>query len=186
MLNGETNKQVESNQERNSNSNSNSNTNDNGIENGQQQLLIDSFFQHGAPPQTPVSQIRPINRHKSPFIVDNDGTNPSNHSNRCNRSHRSNRSNRSKRPERDSIDPNQNKHIGVAYIPNYETSVWLNTLFRNIKENANLDALEESDDEDEFESEEIDKFVCLDKKYKMICEYNRKFKMWIPRSLYDE
>ena len=84
------------------------------------------------------------------------------------------------------LHDNQNKHIGVAYIPNYETSVWLNTLFRNIKENANLDALEESDDEDEFESEEIDKFVCLDKKYKMICEYNRKFKMWIPRSLYDE
>ena len=76
---------------------------------------------------------------------------------------------------------NNNKNIGVAYIPDYVTSVMLNKLFRNIKENTNLDALEESDDEEEFECEDIDKFVNLDKKYKMICEFNRKFKMWVPR-----
>lgn len=81
------------------------------------------------------------------------------------------------------LHDNKNKHVGTAYIPDYKTSVMLNKLFRNIKENENLDALEESDDESEFECEDIDKFVSLDKKYKMICEFNRKFKMWIPRRI---
>ena len=83
------------------------------------------------------------------------------------------------------LHDNKNKHVGTAYIPDYKTSVLLNKLFRNIKENENLDALEESDDESEFECEDIDKFVSLDKKYKMICEFNRKFKMWIPRRIYN-
>jgi hypothetical protein len=56
----------------------------------------------------------------------------------------------------------------------------MNKLFRIIKENANLDALEESDDEEEFEDERVDKFVFLDKSYKMHCIYNFKFKKWVP------
>ena len=39
----------------------------------------------------------------------------------------------------------------------------MNSLFRNIKENRNLDLLEESDDEEEFENTSLDKFVDLDK-----------------------
>ena len=39
----------------------------------------------------------------------------------------------------------------------------MNKIFRNIKENDKLDALEESDDEDEFENDKSDKFVYLDK-----------------------
>jgi hypothetical protein len=69
---------------------------------------------------------------------------------------------------------------GLAHIPDYKTSVMMNSLFRIIKENVNLDALEESDDEEEFEDENEDKFVHLDKEYKMICEYNYKFKKWVP------
>jgi hypothetical protein len=69
---------------------------------------------------------------------------------------------------------------GFAHIPDYKTSVMMNNIFRIIKENKNLDALEESDDEEEFEDEKEDKFVHLDKEYKMICEYNYKFKKWIP------
>jgi hypothetical protein len=69
---------------------------------------------------------------------------------------------------------------GLAHIPDYKTSVMMNSLFRIIKENVNLDALEESDDEEEFEDEKDDKFVHLDKEYKMICEYNYKFKKWVP------
>jgi len=69
---------------------------------------------------------------------------------------------------------------GVAHIPDYNTSVMMNKLFRIIKENNNLDALEESDDEDEFENENENKYVHLDKEYKMACEYNYKFKKWIP------
>jgi len=47
--------------------------------------------------------------------------------------------------------------IDIAFIPNYTTSVMMNKLFRNIKENENLDTLEESDDEEEFENENVDK-----------------------------
>lgn len=56
----------------------------------------------------------------------------------------------------------------------------MNNLFRTIKENKNLDLLEESDDEDEFENEKVDKFVFLDKSYNMTCIYNNKFKKWEP------
>jgi hypothetical protein len=68
----------------------------------------------------------------------------------------------------------------IASIPDYKTSVFMNALFRNIKENKSLDALEESDDEDEFENTNIDKFVDLTKKIKMKCVFNYKFKKWTP------
>ena len=55
-----------------------------------------------------------------------------------------------------------------------------NKKFRNIKENNNLDALEESDDEEEFENEKEDRFVFLEKEYKFKCVYNYKFKKWTP------
>jgi hypothetical protein len=80
-----------------------------------------------------------------------------------------------------SMPPHQAKV--VAYIPNYDTSTMMNKLFRNIKENANLDALEESDDEDEFENNQLDKFVFLDRTYKMECVYNYKFKKWVPQKV---
>ena len=73
--------------------------------------------------------------------------------------------------------------FSIAFIPDYNTSVLMNKLFRNIKENRNLDALEESDDEAEFENEKEDKYVFLDKAFKMNCQYNNKFKKWIPVSL---
>ena len=72
------------------------------------------------------------------------------------------------------------KLIGTAGIPDYKTSVHMNKLFRNIKENANLDALEESDDEAEFENEQLDKFVDLEKSVAMNCYYHSKFKKWCP------
>ena len=74
----------------------------------------------------------------------------------------------------------------IAYIPDYNKSVFMNKLFRKIKENDNLDALEESDDEDEFEDDRADKFVYLDKSYKMYCVYNNKFKKWVPNKIADE
>ena len=74
----------------------------------------------------------------------------------------------------------ENDYIGLAAIPDYKTSVMMNKLFRIIKENDDLDALEESDDEDEFENSHLDKFVHLDKSYKLICVFNNKFKKWTP------
>ena len=73
-----------------------------------------------------------------------------------------------------------NDYIGLAAVPDYKTSVMMNKLFRIIKENNDLDALEESDDEEEFENENIDKFVHLDKSHKLICNFNNKFKKWVP------
>ena len=78
---------------------------------------------------------------------------------------------------------NKEEYYDTAYIPTYTTSVMMNKLFRNIKENENLDTLEESDDEEEFENNNIDKFVYLEKSYAMICKYNYKFKKWFPVSL---
>jgi hypothetical protein len=78
---------------------------------------------------------------------------------------------------------NDHTECGNAHIPDYETSVMMNKLFRIIKENDNLDALEESDDEEEFENEQLDKFVKLDKCEKMVCQYNYKFKRWVPKKL---
>jgi hypothetical protein len=71
----------------------------------------------------------------------------------------------------------------IAFIPNYNTSVMMNKLFRKIKENDNLDAIEESDNEEEFQNNKEDKYVYLDRSFKMNCEYNSKFKRWIPISL---
>jgi len=73
--------------------------------------------------------------------------------------------------------------LGNASVPSYNTSVMLNKLFRNIKENANLDALEESDDEDEFENICDDKFVDLEKTYNMECVYNKRTHKWIPKKV---
>ena len=73
-----------------------------------------------------------------------------------------------------------NEYIGVAAIPDYKTSKMMNALFRTIKENDDLDALEESDDEEEFENCNSDKFVYLDRAFKMLCNYNYKFKKWVP------
>ena len=75
---------------------------------------------------------------------------------------------------------NINEKYDTAFIPDYKTSVLMNRLFRKIKENDNLDALEESDDENEFENERIDKFVFLDKSHNMYCIFNFKFKKWVP------
>ena len=68
----------------------------------------------------------------------------------------------------------------IAYIPDYKTSTMMNKIFRNIKENDNLDALEESDDEEEFENMNDDKFVDLEKCVKMECIFSKKFNKYVP------
>ena len=64
----------------------------------------------------------------------------------------------------------------IAHIPNYKTSVMMNALFRNIKENRNLDALEESDDENEAQVP----LVNLEKSLQMACVFSHRFKRWQP------
>ena len=83
-------------------------------------------------------------------------------------------------------DKLKEEQCGIAHIADYNTSVMMNKLFRIIKENNNLDALEESDDEEEFENVNIDKFVHLNKSHKMVCQFNHKFKKWVPIKLANE
>ena len=74
---------------------------------------------------------------------------------------------------------------GTACVPSYRRSVELNTLFRNIKENKNLDLLEESDDEEEFQNVSDDKHVYLNRTYIMKCVYHKRFKKWEPIEVVD-
>ena len=80
------------------------------------------------------------------------------------------------------IKDNHNNLIqkGIADISNYKTSIMMNRLFRTIKENISLDALEESDDEEEFENINLDKFVDLEKCVKMECKYNKTRDRFVP------
>jgi hypothetical protein len=73
-----------------------------------------------------------------------------------------------------------------ALIPTYKLSILMNSLFRNIKENKNIDFIEESDDEEDFEDVSLDKYVDLEKSYKMKCVYNNKYKLWIPIEISNE
>ena len=75
---------------------------------------------------------------------------------------------------------NNEEYFDLALIDSYKTSIFMNKLFRKIIENNNLDKIEESDDEDEFENNKIDKFVNLNSSYNILCNYNHIFKKWIP------
>lgn len=68
----------------------------------------------------------------------------------------------------------------TAAVPSYKRSVALNSIFRHIKENKNLDALEESDDETEFEDVRDDRHVNLQKAVFMRCIYHKRFNKWEP------
>ena len=72
---------------------------------------------------------------------------------------------------------------GFAAIQSYDTSKFMNKLFRNIKENENLDLLEESDDEDDFENVAFDKYVDMNKSYRIVCRYLYKINKWEPYKL---
>ena len=85
----------------------------------------------------------------------------------------------------DNVTQNE-EYYDLAYIPDFKTSMMMNKIFRKIKENDNLDLLEESDSEEEFQNENIDKFVMLDKKVTMLCHYNNKFKRWVPVNKYND
>lgn len=75
---------------------------------------------------------------------------------------------------------NSLEYYGIAYIQDYKTSVFMNSLFRTIRENTNLDYIEESDDEDDFQNVNYDKYVDLERTISMECIFHPKFKRWIP------
>jgi hypothetical protein len=76
-------------------------------------------------------------------------------------------------------------YYDVMYIPNYKTSVFMNSLFRKIRENQNLDYIEESEDEEDFENVAQDKYVNLSKILNIECVFHNKFKKWVPVKVLD-
>ena len=79
------------------------------------------------------------------------------------------------------VSSDDNKTYGYACIPDYKTSVLLNSIFRNIKENTYLDAIEESDVEEVSDGALVD----INKKCKMKCKYHLQFKKWVPIELIE-
>ncbi len=77
-------------------------------------------------------------------------------------------------------------YYDMAYIPNLKISINMNKLFRNIRENQNLDYIEESDDESDFENVNEDKYVDLKKMIIMECSFHTKFKRWVPIRILDD
>jgi hypothetical protein len=82
-------------------------------------------------------------------------------------------------------EPSHSHITEIAHIPDYKTSMWMNSLFRSIKENDSLDAIEESDNEDEFEDITPNKHVFLHREYYMECMYHQKFRKWVPLRVVD-
>jgi hypothetical protein len=85
-----------------------------------------------------------------------------------------------------------------ALVPDYRTSILLNTLFRNVPANQNLDVIEDSDDESDdpcLDSRQIGKGqrtssgqlipenTDLERTLLMECEFDWLRKQWIPHTL---
>lgn len=71
-------------------------------------------------------------------------------------------------------------YCGLACVQSYKTSVFMNRLFRRIRENENLDLAEESEDEADFENMDANKFVYLDRVIQVECLFNQKHRKWVP------
>ena len=81
--------------------------------------------------------------------------------------------------ENNSNSNSKEEYYGIAYIDSYKTSIMMNNVFRNIKENKDLDKIEESDSEEEFEDISLDKYI-IKKEAKILCEYNQILRSWVP------
>jgi len=71
-------------------------------------------------------------------------------------------------------------YCGLAGVQSLKTSMFMNRLFRRIRENENLDLAEESEDEADFENTDSNKYVNLDTILQIECVFNQKHKKWIP------
>jgi hypothetical protein len=76
--------------------------------------------------------------------------------------------------------------VDVAHVGTYKESKHMNGLFRNIRENDDIDLGEESEDEDMFQNMNPDKYVDLSKKIKMHCVFQNKWRRWTPVSVVED
>ena len=77
-------------------------------------------------------------------------------------------------------------YCGPLGMPTYKASVFMNSIFRKIRENRNLDYIEESDDEDDFENTDETKYVDLEKVANIECAFHSKFRKWVPLRVTNE
>ncbi len=77
-------------------------------------------------------------------------------------------------------------YMDLAYIGTRKESKYMNSQFRNIRENDNLDLGEESEDEELFQNVNLDKYVDLSKKVKMNCVFQNRWRRWTPVSVVSD
>ena len=70
--------------------------------------------------------------------------------------------------------------IALSLFLEISLEIFMNKIFRHIRENANLDLAEESEDESDFENMDMNKYVNLDVVLPIECVFNAKHKKWIP------
>jgi len=71
-------------------------------------------------------------------------------------------------------------YVDIAFIATLKDSIFMNKLFRKIRENDNVELGETSDDEDVFQDVRPDKYVDTKKTLKMRCKYLHKWRKWAP------
>lgn len=71
-------------------------------------------------------------------------------------------------------------YYNVVCIQDYNMSVYMNKVFRKIRENINIDYIEESEDEEDFQNIDIDKYVDTNKMVIIECMFNSHFRKWEP------
>ena len=86
----------------------------------------------------------------------------------------------------DNKSASQYTYVDVAHVGTYKESKYMNGLFRNIRENDDIDLGEESEDEDMFQNMNPDKYVDLSKKIKMHCVFQNKWRRWTPVSVVED
>jgi hypothetical protein len=77
-------------------------------------------------------------------------------------------------------------YCGLLGVSSYKMSVFMNSIFRKIRENRNLDYIEESDDEADFENMDETKYVDLEKVANIECAFHSKFRKWVPLRVVTE
>jgi len=70
--------------------------------------------------------------------------------------------------------------VDFACVVDLRTSKWLNGLFRRMKENRSLDAIEESDDEEDFEDVRLHKYTDMERRVKVKCRFQPRLRKWVP------
>jgi hypothetical protein len=83
-------------------------------------------------------------------------------------------------------DDTSRELICSAHIPTYDTSKMMNSLFRRIRENDNIDLIEESEDEDDFQNVDNDKFLQKGLCLKMLFDYDTENGRLIPAKIAPE